>query len=166
MLERIKTPQDLYNFELGSALTMERKALKLLESSAEQAHDPELQQLLHRHQEETRQQIGNIEQAFKALGWDVDDAPCLPMDALQMEAKAKAKMTSDDLVDAVLVAGSAETEHHEIAVYDSLIATARTMGREDVAGLLQQNLEQEQRALQGIKGMTERVLQSSPGRPV
>jgi ferritin-like metal-binding protein YciE len=166
MLERIKTPEDLYNFELGAALSMERKNLNLLDNNAEEAHDPQLQQLMRHHQDETRQQIGNIEQAFGALGWDVDDSPCLPMEALEKEAQVKMKMTDESLVDAVIVSGSAETEHHEIAVYESLVKNARAMGRQDVASLLQQNLEQEQHTLQEVQGMADRVVARMPDRPV
>jgi ferritin-like metal-binding protein YciE len=47
----------------------------------------------------------------------------------------------------VILAGCAETEHHEIAVYENLIVHANAMGHEDVAGLLQENLDQEQHTL-------------------
>jgi ferritin-like metal-binding protein YciE len=47
----------------------------------------------------------------------------------------------------VLHSGAAETEHHEIAVYEGLITHPEAMGKSDVAELLKQNLEQEQHAL-------------------
>ena len=45
------------------------------------------------------------------------------------------------------LAGCAETEHHEIAVYESLIVHATALGHEDVVALFQENLEQEQHTL-------------------
>jgi ferritin-like metal-binding protein YciE len=166
MLERIKTPQDLYHFELGSALSMERKALNLLDDSAEEARDPALEQLLREHREETRQQVGRVEQAFSQMGWDVDDSPCLPMEALEKESQVKLKLTEEQLRDAVICSGAAETEHHEIAVYESLIAEARALGRDDVAATLQQNLRQEQHALQRVQDMSSRVVGQMPQRQV
>jgi ferritin-like metal-binding protein YciE len=65
----------------------------------------------------------------------------------------------ESLVDAVLAAGAAETEHHEIAMYDGLIAMAGKMGQEDVVALLQENLEQELQTLREIETVTERLAQ-------
>jgi ferritin-like metal-binding protein YciE len=166
VLDRIKTHQDLYNFELGAALSMERKNLKLLDRSAENAQDEQLAQLMRHHQDETRQQIGNIEQAFRTLGWDVDDSPCLPMEAMEKETVAKTKMTDEKLVDAVIASGARETEHHEIAVYENLITQARGMGRGDVADVLQRNLDQERHTLEEVSGMAERMVASMPDRPL
>jgi ferritin-like metal-binding protein YciE len=56
-------------------------------------------------------------------------------------------MVSEDLTDSVILAGAAETEHHEIAVYENLIVHANAHGHEDVVALLQENLEQEQQTL-------------------
>jgi ferritin-like metal-binding protein YciE len=58
--------------------------------------------------------------------------------------------------------GAAETEHHEIAVYEGLIINARAMGRDDVVDLLQQNLEQEQHTLEEVKSSLEEVVAVSP----
>ena len=47
----------------------------------------------------------------------------------------------------MICGGCAETEHHEIAVYENLIVHANAMGHEDIVALLQENLEQEQHTL-------------------
>jgi ferritin-like metal-binding protein YciE len=59
--------------------------------------------------------------------------------------------TSDALIDAALLGGAAETEHHEIAVYDGLITHAEQLGHEDVVALLQENLDQEQHTLKEVE---------------
>jgi len=56
-------------------------------------------------------------------------------------------MVDDALADDVILAGCAETEHHEIAVYENLIVHADALGQEDVVALLRENLEQEQHTL-------------------
>src|ERR671932_816690 len=117
MFEHLDTREELYNFKLGSALKMERTVLDMLETNAEEAHDPQLAQLFRHHQEETRQQIRNLEQAFHAFGWEVDDSPCPTIEAIEKEGKSNVKKTDDQLVDHVLLLGAAEPEHHEIAVY-------------------------------------------------
>ena len=158
MFEHLNTPEELYNYKLGSALKMEQTTLDMLDANAENAHDAQLTQLFRHHQDETRQQIANIEQAFAAFGWEPDDSPCLAMEALEKEAKMDVKKTDDALVDHVLLMGAAETEHLEIAMYEGLITEARGMGRDDVVRLLQQNLEQEQHTLEEVKSATKRVV--------
>ena len=79
------------------------------------------------------------------------------MEALEKEAKANVKIADDSLVDHVLLLGAGETDHHEIGVYEGLITEARGRGRDDVAQLLQQNLEQEQHTLEEVKSATARV---------
>jgi ferritin-like metal-binding protein YciE len=159
MLGRIDNAQELYNFKLGSALTMENKTLDILDANIEEAQDESLKQLFRHHQDETRQQISNIEQAFGKLGWDVDDKPCPSMEALEQENKAEANLAAKKLKDAVVLGGASETEHHEIAMYENLITGARAMGRDDVASLLQQNMEQEQHTLQEVQNASQRVSQ-------
>jgi ferritin-like metal-binding protein YciE len=158
MFERLNTPEELYNYKLGSALKMEHTVLDMLDANAENAHDTQLTQLFRHHQDETRQQIANLEQAFAAFGWEPDDSPCLAIEALEKEAKMDVKKTDDALVDHVLLMGAGETEHLEIAMYEGLITEARAMGKEDVVRLLQQNLEQEQHTLQEVKSASERVV--------
>ena len=162
MFERLNSPEELYNYQLGAALKMERTVLEMLEDNADNSQTDMVAQLFRHHQDETRQQIANLEQAFAALGWDVDDSPCPAIEGIQKEGKANAKKTDDTIVDSVLLMGAAETEHHEIAVYEGLIINARAMGRQDVARLLEQNLEQEQHTLGEVKQSLERVAAHSP----
>ena len=61
------------------------------------------------------------------------------------------------LVDDVLLAGAAETEHHEIAVYEGLITHAYAMGKGNVVDLLRHNLEQEQHTLAEVKRVAEKA---------
>jgi ferritin-like metal-binding protein YciE len=158
MLERLDTREELYQYKLGCAHEMEETVLKMLDSNIKKANDEPLKQLLRHHQDETRQQISNIEQAFASFGWDVDDSPCLPMEAIDKEAKMNIAQSEDELVDAVIVGGAAETEHLEIAVYDQLILGARTMGKDDVVQLLEMNREQEMHTLEEVMSASERIV--------
>lgn len=144
---RIRTPEDLFLSTLGSALKMENTVEKMLGELAEQANDDELKKQLRHHREETQQQIKNVNRAFEALGKEPDESPCLPIEGIEKEGKAKLRLADDSLEDAVILAGCAETEHHEIAVYENLIVHAEAMGHDDVAALLRENLEQEQHTL-------------------
>jgi ferritin-like metal-binding protein YciE len=163
LFERLHTPEDLYNFKLGAALKMENTVLDMLDKNAEETHNDQLRQLFRHHQDETRQQIVNIERVFAAFGWEVDDSPCPSMEALEKEQKANIKMSDDAIVDNVILGGATETEHHEIGVYETLIINARALGRDDVIPLLQQNLEMEQHTLEEVKNAAQQMIVAGGG---
>lgn len=157
MFERLHTPEETYNWQLGAALKMEKKIVGMLDELIDESHDESIKQLFRTHQQETRGQIENIEQAFSALGWEVDESPSPAIEGIEKEGKATIKKTDDAIVDSVILEGAMETEHHEMAVYENLIINARAMGRDDVAQLMQRNLDQEQHALQKVKTLAEHV---------
>ncbi|MGN6372132.1 MAG: YciE/YciF ferroxidase family protein [Solirubrobacteraceae bacterium] len=157
MFERLHTPEETYNWQLGAALKMEKKIVGMLDELIDESHDESIKQLFRTHQQETKGQIENIEQAFSALGWEVDESPCPAIEGIEKEGKATIKKTDDAIVDSVILEGAMETEHHEMAVYENLIINARAMGRDDVAQLMQRNLDQEQHALQKVKTLAEQV---------
>jgi ferritin-like metal-binding protein YciE len=157
MFERLNTPEEAYNYKLGAAHKMEEHVLEMLDRNIKESNDDSVKQLFRHHQDETRQQISNIEQVFGKFGWDVDNSPCPAMEGLKIEAMATAKITADPLKDGIVLQGAAETEHHEIGVYENLIINARALGRDDVIPLLQRNLEQEQHTLDEVKSMEQKV---------
>src|SRR3954451_9552469 len=156
---KIETPRDLFLFKLGAALKMENTILSMLPQLEEHAKDPELKQSLQTHLEETQGHVRNLEQAFSALGADVDDSPCPTIEGLEKEVQANLKMVDDSLNDQVIISGVCETEHHEIAVYEGLIANAQAMGEQDAVTLLQANLQNEEATLRKAKQMGEQLAQ-------
>jgi ferritin-like metal-binding protein YciE len=158
MFEHLDTPQEAFNFKLGAALKMEHTVHeKILEDSIEAAQDEDIRGHFRHHQEETTQHIGNLEQVFGLMGWEVDESPCPAIEAIHKEGKTNAKKTDDSIVDLMLLGSATEVEHHEIAVYETLITFAQSLGREDVVRLLQQNLESEQHTLTEVKQSAHRV---------
>jgi ferritin-like metal-binding protein YciE len=157
MFDKLNNQRELFGHKLGSALTMEQDTLDMLGDLEDKAQRTELKQQFHHHAEETRQQIDNIEQVFRALGEEPDESPSPVTKALDKEAKADIKMADDSVVDAVILTGAAETEHHEIAVYESLITQAQELGQPDAVRLLQQNLEIEQHTLEEVKQQQRQV---------
>ena len=67
------------------------------------------------------------------------------------------KKTDDDVVDAVLISSAIETEHHEIAVYQTLVGAAHARGVPEVERLLRENLEQEEAALEKVRAHAQRI---------
>jgi ferritin-like metal-binding protein YciE len=147
MFERFDTPEELFSFKLGSALKMEQKLVGVLENLEASAQRDDIKRALRDHRDETRQHVANLEQCFTLLGQEVDDSPCPVIEAMAKESTATIKKTDDSLVDAVVLTAATESEHYEIAVYETLLSNADARGAADVAALLRQNLEQEKHAL-------------------
>jgi ferritin-like metal-binding protein YciE len=146
-LANIDDPHQLFLHNLGACLTMENTVDTMLGKLIEAANGAELKQQLRHHREETQAQIRNLHQAFQSLGEEPAEKPCPVIEAIEKEGELNLTMVSEDLNDAVILGGCAETEHHEIAVYENLIVHADAMGHTDVVALLQENLEQEQHTL-------------------
>jgi ferritin-like metal-binding protein YciE len=158
-MAEIGSRRQLFQFKLGAALTMERTVLEMLRTNEQHAQDENVREQFAHHREETEGQIRNLEQAFSSLGGEPQPQPCPAIDGLKTEAEQMIAQTSDQLTDAVLVGGAAETEHHEIAVYEGLITKAEAMGEQDVVALLQENLEQEQHTLREVQAATQKLAQ-------
>jgi ferritin-like metal-binding protein YciE len=151
MFERLNTPQEAYNFELGAALKMEHSVLGMLEKLGNTAREEKLKQLFRRHHHETQQQIAHLERIFDAFGWEVEESPSPVADALDKDAKGTIKKMGKSLVPAATLHAALKTEHHEIAVYENLIISAEALGNHNAAALLRENLEQEQRTLEEVR---------------
>lgn len=165
MFETLNTPAEAYNYKLGAALKMEETVLKILDSAIEEGKDAKATEILRKHRNESEQHVQNVEQAFRLLGGEPDRSPCPAIDGLQAEGKANAKKANEALLDVILLQGAVEVEHHEIGAYENLLIGARAMGREDVAEVLERNLESERRALQLASEVQEKLAAAVPQQP-
>ena len=164
-MAEISDPKQLFIHKLGAAYTMEKTVLKMLEKNAKAAQSDDLRNQFRHHHDETEQQVSNLELVFTDVGSDPETLPCPAIDGLKKESEQLIKQTDDALVDAVLLAGAAETEHHEIAVYEGLITDAEAMGRREAVNLLRRNLEQEQHTLEEVKKASQRFAQQLAYQP-
>jgi ferritin-like metal-binding protein YciE len=165
VFESIESPRELLTYQLVAALTMEKTVLDMLGQLETAAQRTELKEQLRHQATETEQQIRNLEQAFQALGAEVDDKPCPVIDGIEKEGQALIKEVEDGLVDAVILSGAADTEHHEISVYEGLIAKAEAMGEQDIVALFQENLEREQHTLEEVKRASQQLAQELARQP-
>jgi ferritin-like metal-binding protein YciE len=143
MFERFTTPEEIFSFKLGTAMTMEKDSLELLDLFEQTTPRPELKSLFHAHDTETRRQLANLERCFTLLGERPEYHPSPATKGLAKELRAAIAKTDSAIVDAVLLAAAIEAEHHEMAVYETLITHALARGADELAQLLQQNYDQE-----------------------
>ena len=67
MFESIESPRELFAYQLGAALTMEKTVLDMLDQLEMAAQREQLKEQFRHHAQETEQQIHNLEQAFQAI---------------------------------------------------------------------------------------------------
>ena len=156
---KMSDPRDLFLHELGDVLYAEKTLVKALPKLQEEASDAELASGFADHLEETRQHVKNLEQAFEALGEPAKAEKCPGIEGIKKEHDdfvANESPTSE-VLDAFLTGAGARTEHYEIAAYEGLVTMATAMGEDDVASLLNENLEQEKAALAKMQTIGKRL---------
>ena len=156
-LKKLHTPEEVFSWKLGAALSMEQAVVSSLRDMQEATPRVEVRELLARGERESLEQKTRITEAFALLGEEVDDSPCPAIQGITKEGAATLKKIDDAIVDAGILSGAIETTHHEIAVYEILVANAKARGREDVARLLQRSLDEELAMLDAVKQLAERI---------
>jgi ferritin-like metal-binding protein YciE len=152
----IKTMNDLFLHTLADIYYAEQQIVKALPNMAEKAADSQLKQRFKTHLHETQNHVKRLEQAFQKLGVRAKGVACPAIDGIIEEADDVAgEVSNKSLLDAALVAAAQAVEHYEITRYGTLIAWARQLGRQDVADLLQQTLDEEKATDQKLTAIAE-----------
>ena len=157
----LESPRQLFVHKIGAALTMEETILEMLEKLQEEAQNATLRRDLGQHHRETQGQVRNLRQVFMAIGEEPEKRPCPAIDGLKKEGDQLLDKVDESLVDSVILDGVIETEHYEIAVYDSLIIKAERMADDDVIALLNENIEQEEATLKKAIAAAEQLAKES-----
>lgn len=159
---QVESARDLLLEELGKLLTIEETLVKLvLPELIQELKDTELEQLVRQHLAETRGHVGNVKEAFLALGEVPAGKPAYGLDGLRTEHRATAPQVVPGARGAVHVAAAMGTEHYEINAYEAAIRLADALGAEDVGGLLRANLDQEVAALGKLGKQADRLAKQS-----
>jgi ferritin-like metal-binding protein YciE len=104
----------------------------------------ELRSGFEQHLRETQNQYKRAEEAFRMLDKEPEETTCPAIDGILKAGNSLAGDIDDkEVLDAGLTHAAQMVEHYEIVQYGTLIAWAKEMGRQDVASLLQQTLDEE-----------------------
>ena len=148
---------ELFVDELKDIYWAEKHLTKALPKMRKAATSAELGNAFENHLTETEKQIERIEQVFEMLDMTPRAKKCEAMDGLVTEAQnlmdelPKGSMARD----AGLIIAAQKVEHYEIAAYGSLCQLAKTMGKNDVANLLGETLEEEKKTDQLLTQLAE-----------
>jgi ferritin-like metal-binding protein YciE len=143
----IQTMDDLFVHGLKDIYYAEHQIVKSLPKMIDKATNRDLGKGLRDHLEETKKQIGRLDQIFKKLELAPQGVRCPAIDGLISEADEVAGEVADkQVLDAAIVGAAQSVEHYEIARYGTLIAWADELGHDDVVRLLTTNLNEEKAA--------------------
>ncbi len=150
------TLHDAFIDELRDTYDAEKQLTKALAKLAKAAFNPNLRDAFETHLEETRGQIGRLEQVFESLGEKARGKHCDGIAGIIEEGKSVMDEEFDDTtMDACLIAAGQRAEHYEMAAYGTLIAWAEVMGHTEAIKLLQQNLNEEEAADKKLSSLAE-----------
>ena len=159
---QMSDPRELFLHELGDVLYAEQTLVKTLPKLQEEASDEELASGFAEHLEETRQHVKNIQEAFEQLGEPAKAEKCPGIEGIKKEHDdfVSNESPSPEVLNAFLTGAAARTEHYEIAAYEGLVTMATAMGEDEVASLLNQNLEHEKAALRKVQSIGKRLAEN------
>jgi ferritin-like metal-binding protein YciE len=139
--------RELYKAELQEACSLESLLVQALPEMIEAAHNPDLNQAIRTHLDETRGHQQKLEEALRRHGKEPREHTDQSMQAMLREAEKWASMVHEPgLRDAGLIASAQRVEHYEIAVYGTLATWAKHLGLEDDMKMLLGILGQEKHA--------------------
>ena len=111
---------------------------------AKAAQSEELRAAFEKHENETEEQIGRLEQVFAVIDKKPQAKTCDAIVGITEEgAEIMKEYKSSPALDAGLLAAAQAVEHYEISRYGTLIAWAKELGLEDAVSLLEETLEEE-----------------------
>lgn len=145
--------QDLFVQQLKDLYDAEQQLTVALPDMAQAASSADLRDAFNMHYRQTQEHVRRLEQVFRGLNCEPESESCPAMKGLIKEGKDMIAAKGDPAVrDAGLIAAAQRVEHYEMAGYGAVRTYAQHLGRDDLAQILQQTLDEE--------GHTDKMLTS------
>ena len=137
--------QELFLDSLKDIYYAEKAILKALPKMRKATTSDKLVMAFEDHLTMTEGQVSRLEQVFEVIVQKVGAKKCEAIEGLIKEAQGIIEDTEQGTAtrDVGLILAAQKVEHYEIASYGGLRQLAATLGYTEVAGLLQQTLDEE-----------------------
>jgi len=150
----METIEELFEHELKDMYSAEHSLVDALEQMAGESSDRDIRRVFTRHRRETQGQIKRLERIFKTMGQKPEKKTCPGVEGLIKEKKSfMREKPSPELLEFYNVGAGQKTERYEITAYENLIDMADKLGMGDAVELLEQNLQEEEAALNRLKAI-------------
>jgi ferritin-like metal-binding protein YciE len=155
-MSSMESLEDLMQDELKDIYDAEKQLTKALPKLAKKAANEDLREALQQHLQETEGHIERLEQIFEQLEMPARGKRCEGMKHLIDEGNEMVADAEEDATrDAVMIAAAQKVEHYEIASYGTLRTWANVLGKDDIASLLEETLEEEKAADEKLTAIAE-----------
>ncbi|MCW3073449.1 MAG: hypothetical protein JWP69_518 [Flaviaesturariibacter sp.] len=139
--------QEFFVEELKDIYYAEKLIAKTLPKMKRAATTEKLKTAFEKHLEQTKKQIERLDKVFAKMGEKPKGKKCEAMEGIVKEGEGVIEDTEQGTAtrDVALILAAQKVEHYEISTYGGLAQLARTLGKDDVARLLEQTLEEEKK---------------------
>ena len=155
----IDTFDELFVHTLQDIYYAEHQIVRALPDMVAKASDAELKRGFRTHLQQTKGQIKRLDRVFKLIKSVPQGTKCPAIDGILDEANEIAGEIENKLVlNAALIAAAQAVEHYEMTRYGTLVAWAKLLGRNDIAKLLNMNLNEEKATDKKLGGIAKRKI--------
>jgi ferritin-like metal-binding protein YciE len=148
---------ELFTDSIKDIYWAEKHLTKALPKMQKAASSEELKDAFSTHLEQTREHVARLEQVFELLEKKAQAKKCDAMEGLVAEGESIIEETDAGTAtrDVGLILAAQKVEHYEIATYGGLRQLATTLGREDIAEILDETLAEEKETDELLTGIAE-----------
>lgn len=157
--------QKLFTDSIKDIYWAENHLVKSLPKMINAAASAELQGALSDHLEVTEGHVSRLENVFELLGKKAQAKKCDAMEGLSKEGEGIIESTDSgtEARDQGIIMAAQKVEHYEIATYGGLAQLAKTLGYNDISGILEETLAEEKEADQLLTSIAEKSGTNSNG---
>jgi ferritin-like metal-binding protein YciE len=151
--------EELFQQELEDLYDAENQIVKALPKMAQAATNEELVSAFEEHLAQTKEQVKRLDKVFKNIGQKPRGKTCEGMKGLLQEGeKMIAEIEKSPVLDAALIGAAQKVEHYEISGYGTVRSMAEMLGKQDVAELLEETLEEEKQTDDTLTEIAESIM--------
>jgi ferritin-like metal-binding protein YciE len=149
MAQNVSKNKELLVEQMKDLLNAENQLVKALPKMSKAAHNPELQKAFTEHLKQTEGHVSKLEKAFGLLDQQAKSRTCNGMKGLIEEGEEtidEGKKLEEPQADIALIAAAQKVEHYEMSGYGTVRTIAESIGKQDVASLMEQIEQEEEKA--------------------
>lgn len=163
--DKIDSIDELFVHELHDLYNAERQLLEALPQMVSAADAPELRDGMARHLNQTRDHLERMRRALQLVGEQPNGEICHGVAGLITEGKKLIDSAdAGPVLDGAIIGAARKVEQYEISAYRSATAKAHELGMEEVASLLEMNLQDEELADYRLQQLAQGMMPySGPG---
>ena len=146
--EETSSLEEFFIDELKDIYWAEKHLTKVLPKMEKAATSEDLKQAINDHLSQTEGHVSRLENIFEMLGKKAQAKKCEAMEGITTEGENIVEETDDNTLtrDVGIIMAAQKVEHYEISTYGSLVQIAKTLGKNNIADILAETLDEEKKA--------------------